>query len=595
MGLAKANEPIQQYVHGFKTFAAPVALGLATFFVILSQVKINSTNAYSGSLSWSNFFSRLTHRHPGRVVYIFLNVGIALALMEGGVFGFLNTVLGFYSNVAIAWIGAVVADLVINKPLKLSPSYIEFKRAHLYNFNPVGFGSMLIASAVSIAAYFDAFGDYAKAYSPFIALFLAMVLSPVRVPHQGQVLHRPPRRPGGAAARRGRTPLGRHPQLHRLHNGLRAPRRGELPLPLRPDLLPVLQPGEGLPRLLQERSRRRGPGRPGDARRTLGGLILARVPTAAARVPRHGPQRHGWPPRPIGRITPMTSHFLVSRARHLADDLLAPHAEQVDQEGVPASHIEAIKRSGLLGVSAPVAYGGSAAPGAVARETAEILAGSCCSTWFVQTQHHTPVMTLAKSELPVREHLLGPLARGELMSGVAYAHLRAFPRIPVRVTRERGGWRFDGTVPWYTGWGLNDVMLLAGVTDADEALFAFTEAREQEGLRPSDPMRLAALTASRTVSLELGQACGCPRIRWRCACRTRSGPRPTDRNRRTRHRRSSASRRRPSHCWTRTRPARSARGSTTYASRRTSWPNTPYRMTAWRSGCRSGRRRTRSS
>jgi alkylation response protein AidB-like acyl-CoA dehydrogenase len=121
----------------------------------------------------------------------------------------------------------------------------------------------------------------------------------------------------------------------------------------------------------------------------------------------------------------------------------------------------------------------------------------------VQTQHHTPVQTLAKSELPVRDRLLGPLASGELLSGVAYAQLRAYPRIPVRVTRERGGWRFDGTVPWYTGWGLNDVMLLAGVTDADEALFAFTEAREQPGLRPSPPMRLAALTASRTVSLEL--------------------------------------------------------------------------------------------
>ncbi|MEV7027487.1 hypothetical protein [Kitasatospora sp. NPDC093558] len=179
VGLDKADEPIQQYLAGFKTFAAPVALGLATFFVILSQIKINSTNAYSGSLSWSNFFSRLTHRHPGRVVYIFLNVGIALALMEGGVFGFLNTVLGFYSNVAIAWIGAVVADLVINKPLKLSPSYIEFKRAHLHNFNPVGFGSMLIASAVSITAYFGAFGSYGTAFSPFIALFLAMALSPL--------------------------------------------------------------------------------------------------------------------------------------------------------------------------------------------------------------------------------------------------------------------------------------------------------------------------------------------------------------------------------------------------------------------------------
>jgi hypothetical protein len=196
-------------------------------------------------------------------------------------------------------------------------------------------------------------------------------------------------------------------------------------------------------------------------------------------------------------------HPLVTAARKLAAEVLAPLAERVDQEGIPASSVEAVKCSGLLGAVAPVAYGGSAAPAAVVRETAEILAGACCSTWFVQTQHHTPVTTLANSGLPLRERLLGALAGGELLSGVAYAQLRAYPRIPVRVTPERGGWRFDGKVPWYTGWGLNDVMLLAGVTDSDEALFAFTEAREQPGLRPSSPMRLAALTASRTVSLEL--------------------------------------------------------------------------------------------
>lgn len=99
--------------------------------------------------------------------------------MEAGVFGFLNSVLGFYSNVAIAWIGALVADLVINKPLGFSPPIIEFKRAHLYNINPVGFGSMLVASAVSILAFFKVFGEYAAAFSPFIALGLAFVLSPV--------------------------------------------------------------------------------------------------------------------------------------------------------------------------------------------------------------------------------------------------------------------------------------------------------------------------------------------------------------------------------------------------------------------------------
>lgn len=216
------------------------------------------------------------------------------------------------------------------------------------------------------------------------------------------------------------------------------------------------------------------------------------------------------------------SHPLVARARRLADDLLAPQAEQVDQGEVPAGHLTEIRRSGLLGLNAPKEYGGAAAPSAVVRETAEILAGACCSTWFVQTQHHTPVLALAGSEGPARARLLGRLASGELLSGVAYAHLRAHPRTPVRATRERGGWRFDGTVPWYTGWGLNDVMLLAGVTEQDEALFAFTEAREQPGLRASAPMRLAALTAARTVSLDLtglwlpeeAVALRAPRERW---------------------------------------------------------------------------------
>ncbi|MGW7202216.1 acyl-CoA dehydrogenase family protein [Streptomyces sp. NPDC054837] len=199
----------------------------------------------------------------------------------------------------------------------------------------------------------------------------------------------------------------------------------------------------------------------------------------------------------------MAPHPLVVRTQELADRLLSPQAARVDLSEVPASHVAEIGRSGLLGVSAPPEYGGAGAPDSVAREIQEILAGACCSTWFVQTQHHTPVRMLAKSESPLRERLLRPLAAGELLAGIAYAHVRAFPRVPVRARAERDGWRFDGTVPWYTGWGLNDVMLLAGVTDSDEIVFAFADARERPGLRASEPMRLAALTAARTVSLEL--------------------------------------------------------------------------------------------
>jgi len=179
IGQSAVLEPIAPYVEAVRPALGAVTLPLAALFVVVSQIKINTTNAYSGSLSFANFFSRVLHRHPGRAWYVLVNCGIALALMEFGAFAFLNNILGFYSNVAIAWIGAVVADLVICKPLGWSPPYIEFKRAYLYAVNPVGFGSMVLASVVSVVAYFGAFGEVAAAWSPFIALLLAMVAVPI--------------------------------------------------------------------------------------------------------------------------------------------------------------------------------------------------------------------------------------------------------------------------------------------------------------------------------------------------------------------------------------------------------------------------------
>ncbi|MGQ0701107.1 MAG: hybrid sensor histidine kinase/response regulator [Panacagrimonas sp.] len=177
---AKALEPTEMYRVGFSyVFESPQLVLIATaLFVVLSQIKINVTNAYAGSLAWSNFFARLTHSHPGRVVWLVFNVLIALALMALDVFRLLEDVLGLYSNVAISWVGALVADLVINKPLGLSPKGIEFKRAHLYDINPVGVGAMLIASVISIVAFSGAFGEMAQAFSAFIALFTALVCAP---------------------------------------------------------------------------------------------------------------------------------------------------------------------------------------------------------------------------------------------------------------------------------------------------------------------------------------------------------------------------------------------------------------------------------
>nr|MBL8412172.1 response regulator [Dechloromonas sp.] len=177
----KAVDPNQMYLIGFSHVFSNTTLAIAAtaLFVIVSQLKINVTNAYAGSLAWSNFFARLTHSHPGRVVWVVFNTLIALLLMELNVFQALGQVLGLYSNVAISWMAAVVADLVINKPLGLSPQGLEFKRSHLYDINPVGVGAMAVASLLSVCTFAGFFGTGLQPYAPFVALVTAFLVSPL--------------------------------------------------------------------------------------------------------------------------------------------------------------------------------------------------------------------------------------------------------------------------------------------------------------------------------------------------------------------------------------------------------------------------------
>lgn len=176
----EAVNPTHMYEVGFSyVFSNPeIILAVTVFFVVISQIKINITNAYAGSLAWSNFFARLTHSHPGRVVWLVFNIAIATMLMLLDVFQALEQVLGLYSNIAIAWITAVVADLVINKPLGFSPKGIEFRRAYLYDINPVGVGAMVVASFFSVLAFIGVFGLEAQAFSSFIAMVTALICSP---------------------------------------------------------------------------------------------------------------------------------------------------------------------------------------------------------------------------------------------------------------------------------------------------------------------------------------------------------------------------------------------------------------------------------
>ncbi|EAR61350.1 ATP-binding protein [Neptuniibacter caesariensis] len=176
-----ATDPTYMYQRVFQDLTQSPALSLilAAVMVILCQMKINVTNAYAGSIAWSNFFSRLTHSHPGRVVWLVFNVAIALLLMELGIYQALEAILGTFAILALAWLGSLSADLLINRPLGFSPKQIEFKRAHLYDINPVGIGSMLISTIVGFTAFLGVFGEAAQHLCHFVTLLSCLICVPL--------------------------------------------------------------------------------------------------------------------------------------------------------------------------------------------------------------------------------------------------------------------------------------------------------------------------------------------------------------------------------------------------------------------------------
>lgn len=181
LSVERSADPTYMYqmVFNYLTHSPSVSLVLAGVMVIVCQLKINVTNAYAGSLAWSNFFSRLTHSHPGRVVWLVFNVLIALLLMELGIYRALENILGVFAIVAVAWLGSIAADLAINKTLGLAPEGIEFKRAHLYDINPVGIGSLLIASIIGMLAYLGLLGEITKSLTHFVTLAVTFVVVPL--------------------------------------------------------------------------------------------------------------------------------------------------------------------------------------------------------------------------------------------------------------------------------------------------------------------------------------------------------------------------------------------------------------------------------
>lgn len=108
-------------------------------YTVLSQLRINVINVYSGSLSLSNFFARIFGFAPGRVFWVIAAAALALAAMLADVLSRVGQVLTFQGVFMFAWAASMVADLlVVRRMLKLQPDALEYRDDRVQAWNPVG-------------------------------------------------------------------------------------------------------------------------------------------------------------------------------------------------------------------------------------------------------------------------------------------------------------------------------------------------------------------------------------------------------------------------------------------------------------------------
>jgi alkylation response protein AidB-like acyl-CoA dehydrogenase len=188
----------------------------------------------------------------------------------------------------------------------------------------------------------------------------------------------------------------------------------------------------------------------------------------------------------------------------LIDDVLVPGAESVDDVGVQRVALDHLADAGLLGTPLTAHE---------QRELAELIARADASTWFCWTQHQTPLRVLSDSTRPeaeaLRADLLPGLESGELLAGVAHAHLRRAGSPNPRAERVDDGWIVNGALDWVTSWDIADVVMVM-VESGDCVLCFFITAGEVPSAIPGvvvgEPLRLLAMGGTHTRPLEFRQA-----------------------------------------------------------------------------------------
>ncbi|UNB51403.1 cytosine permease [Mycolicibacterium sp. YH-1] len=147
---------------------------LGVVFAVLTQVRINVMNLYSGSLALSNAWDVLSPKRIGRQCWMVLLVGLGVLLYPINVLQYTDKFLAVTGVMTNTWIFILLSDyFVCRKLLKLAPgSQIEYREGRVKDWNLCGMAAL--AAGVTVGAL-----GVLGVYPMHFASFAAMLVGPI--------------------------------------------------------------------------------------------------------------------------------------------------------------------------------------------------------------------------------------------------------------------------------------------------------------------------------------------------------------------------------------------------------------------------------
>ena len=154
-------------------FAAVMGL-LGVIFAVITQIRINVMNLYSGSLAFANTWDAFSARKIRRNWWMVGLLVLGVVLYPVNVLQYTDKFLAVTGIMTNTWIFILLADYYIcRKVMKLSDtSNIEYEEGRIRDWNPCGIAAMAIAVFIGALGLFGLYPTY---YSSFIAMFVGPV------------------------------------------------------------------------------------------------------------------------------------------------------------------------------------------------------------------------------------------------------------------------------------------------------------------------------------------------------------------------------------------------------------------------------------